>query len=107
MTETHTPTPWLSKEDGYEIYITSPDYDNNGYEIAIVDILGLDGKQADLQRVNAEFIVRAVNAHDDLVAVLKRVIIWGSPKDQGCHTKPFSSLLVDLEAALAKLEQDR
>jgi hypothetical protein len=70
MTEMHTPTPWFAKEDGYEIYITSPDYDNNGYEIAIVDILGLDGKQADLQRVNAAFIVRAANVHDDLVEAL-------------------------------------
>jgi hypothetical protein len=105
MTETHTPTPWFAKEDGYEIYITSPDYDNNGYEIAIVDILGLDGKQADLQRVNAAFIVRAANVHDDLVEALKeaRDYVWSAAYN------PANSVAIKrlalLDAALAKAAQ--
>jgi hypothetical protein len=105
MTETHTPTPWLAKEDGYEIYITSPDYDDNGYEIAIVDNLGLDGKQADLQRVNAAFIVRAANAHDELVEALEEARDYVRSAALDPANSVAGKRLALLDTALAKATQ--
>lgn len=63
--EKHTPTPWHPDPDGYEEYIWGPEDQM---------IAQLRGHGAGLpQRTNAEFIVRAANAHDALLAACKQV----------------------------------
>lgn len=70
----HTPTPWMILEDGFheeQLEITSADRAQNDMsEIAVVDV-GFGGEFQAEQHANAAFIVRAVNAHDALVAALK------------------------------------
>lgn len=74
MSAEHTPTPWLLDEDCFDedvVEITSQDrLDNSMGEIAAVQVGGFDDEVEAQQRANAEFIVRAVNAHADLVAAL-------------------------------------
>lgn len=71
MTE-HTPTPWrIHGAYPAEIYAT---VDENRFMVA--DVLGAGSQDQDA--INAAFIVKAVNSHDDLVKALdwamKRVI---------------------------------
>lgn len=62
----HTPTPWKRKYDWMNIKICA---DGGRYTIAILS----DGKDDPKTEANVDFILRAVNAHDDLIAILKQV----------------------------------
>jgi hypothetical protein len=65
MNKTHTPGPW-------GINITAgnrPLIDSGSYDIAVVS--KQPGESA--MHANAAFIVRACNAHDDLVAALEKI----------------------------------
>jgi hypothetical protein len=63
MNALHTPTPWFDDGRG-AIYVPDPDNDLGGIVVANV-------KAAD-----ATFIVRACNAHDDLVAAARKTLEW-------------------------------
>lgn len=69
MNSKHTPTPWFASEDGDgENYGASTLVDaRNGY---IASVGAPFAEVAEENLANAAFIVRAVNAHDDLVAAL-------------------------------------
>lgn len=74
MEEKHTPTPWYVTERGKECHISnSPTVDENGdlpgdcYWIAIT--MGSATDSGD-DNANADFIVRAVNLHAELVEAL-------------------------------------
>lgn len=56
----HTPTPWFSKNYGYE---KNSVFDENGTEIAFVHY-----------SFNAAHIVKCVNMHDELVEALNKII---------------------------------
>lgn len=62
---THTPTPWeVIEEEGYvAAYIDGPEPKDVGMISCELNQNGL---------ANASFIVRAVNAHEDLVKALKK-----------------------------------
>jgi hypothetical protein len=79
----HTPTPW--KVDGASVRGASGEWLFDEWFVP----------------ANAEFIVRAVNAHDDLVAALKeaRAGIWS-----GCDTVRS---IAKIDAALAKAGADQ
>ena len=71
----HTKTPWkaemiYSQINGelVEISISSPDFD-----IAFIE---LDEDDADVQKANAAFIVKAVNNHRSLVDKLGKIVAW-------------------------------
>ena len=66
MTQKHTPTPWTQQGE----VITK-----DGATIAKAWLNGLyeDAGAHDLQQDNARFIVRACNAHDELVAALEEI----------------------------------
>ena len=67
----HTPTPWL--------YLNSPYvFDSERNCIAVVDT---DNASEKRMEANAAFIVKAVNAHDELVAVLKGLLACPSIAD--------------------------
>jgi hypothetical protein len=70
---THTPTPWFDNDHGL-IYGASIDWQDEAPVVA--DVIADRERQAfgimtDTERANIAFIVRACNAHDDLVASLK------------------------------------
>lgn len=73
----HTPVPWDTEPTaGHDRHGQSAIYGEDGKDIAIV----YDGQ------ANAEFIVRACNSHDDLLAALKgaeNCLRWASQESTG------------------------
>lgn len=90
----HTPTPWIvsggREEDGRMVKIGTGEKGWLGVAAAF-------GDTPEEAEANAAFIVKAVNAHDDLIHALKMAIAW--MKNQGinmdlCHAalNPLKSL---------------
>lgn len=113
----HTPTPWQigryrrffcqdcdideGNQDGWvsEISIDRPDGPNKYVQIAVIS------QQYPCTEANAELIVRAVNAHEDLLEACKRclaVLTLGMGDEIGS-----TSLHRLLRAAIAKAETDK
>jgi hypothetical protein len=69
----HTPTPWLYEitSDHAPAFIYVENSDNDLAGIAIADCKAVDLTYAECD-ANAAFIVRACNAHDELVAALEQ-----------------------------------
>ena len=84
----HTPTPWFVERDCIH---------NNEVEILMLD--GIVGKNSrpEEYKANAEFILRAVNCHDDLVKALDG--LYSSIKAGKLN---LNQALADTRAALAK-----
>lgn len=76
MKTQHTPTPWIVDERVGVTILAQKHINAIGLswepEVASCH-LGI-GLEWDEQEANAEFIVRAVNAHEDLVAACQRVL---------------------------------
>ena len=73
MATKHTKTPWVLAEDGYHIY--SP---NRGRKYNIIGEIGHGGgvQISLIDKANAEFIVRAVNSHDDLLTTIQECLAF-------------------------------
>lgn len=102
MPETkHTPLPWrLYEGDDYiSVGTTDPS------DPLILDTIGQRSNDPDRpedeQVANAEFIVRAVNSHDDLLAVCRAVLDRHSYQGTG---EPWPALFEAARAAVAKAE---
>lgn len=74
---THTPVPWHIEEDGDALWI------HDALNATIADVPpsmvmmdGGDYELTDEDRANAEFIVRACNAHDDLLAACEQALAY-------------------------------
>jgi hypothetical protein len=69
---THTPTPWNTNSPD-ETLILGPDR-----QVVATTLQDEEDYQAnhDTRYADAEFIVKCVNAHDDLVKVLSHLIHW-------------------------------
>ena len=88
----HTPTPWKVEEEkisvgkGRLISIKGA----NGFSLAVVGV-----EDYPLMEQDAAFIVRAVNSHDELLALAKRAIdsFWGDygPEDREAFCKNHPS----------------
>jgi hypothetical protein len=67
----HTPAPWEARGEkgNYEWNVVAPDDDDLSEPWHIAECH--DGAKGCSAEANARFIVRAVNAHDDLVAALR------------------------------------
>lgn len=98
QTPTHTPTPW--KVCGQSIQC---DKGADSYEVARMPVLPsaphLFWDQLPQNEADAAFIVRAVNAHEELVELIRSAIPWlvtspGNPK----------KLVKRMEEAIAKAE---
>lgn len=103
--QTHTPTPWKVSEPfksrGWNyVEIRSAE----GHTIARI-ILGRDDHMDKAALERAAFIVRAVNAHDDLVTALKDLvsIVKGNPGRTGAQLAKVGEIKA-AEAAIAKAE---
>jgi hypothetical protein len=75
MTASHTPTPWVVEKNSVNA--------ENGSVVSIAECglsapgqswSGTDYSTREHQAANAEFIVRACNSHDQLVAALKAAL---------------------------------
>ena len=97
MNTQHTPTPWidetasnpLSSTDGRH-YIWSDMDNENDKCVAIVP-----------DEANAAFIVRACNAHDELVATMRQIVIEAT-ESPNCDAVRVALILQQARAALAK-----
>jgi hypothetical protein len=93
---THTATPWAVEDNGNEYWpdINAKDADGDSVTIATVG------------RANAEFIVRACNAHDDLVKALQELVASADMivcrETQATLEDCDKTLIADARAALAK-----
>ncbi|MFG1413416.1 hypothetical protein V5G24_20100 [Xanthobacter sp. VTT E-85241] len=91
----HTSTPWdfcdeATENDNFARTIYGPRGDYDALAIARVDQNGAHN--------DAEFIVRACNAHDDLVAALRDLVI-----ESGGSAIPNSSLTAARDRAIVAL----
>lgn len=66
---THTPTPWSSNKQGSTIHIKSP---SSGYTVALIE--SCTDLVYSQDEINAAFIVKAVNCHEELLEKLKNAI---------------------------------
>lgn len=104
MTITHTPTPW-KLENGHSIIADHP---FKGAPVATTYKLADNGRaqQQIPQEANASFIVRACNAHDELLAAATSALnlmrmTYSHATD---IPKAADTVLPALEAAIAKAE---
>lgn len=71
----HTPTPWRTEETESRIWIGTPKGESKLDRLILgIDIDGLKAEVIAQKRTDADFIVRAVNCHDELVAALKKAL---------------------------------
>ena len=106
----HAPTPWgFIKHPGprYDISLIRDHFligeikeGGGGHGVAIV----FSPPDKDSDDSNAAFIVRAVNAHDKLVEVLKAAHYYHKSRNLG---DPSSKLLLEIERALALAEEEK
>ena len=90
MKSQHTPTPWLS--DGLLIRVVG------GEIIAVIHEGDEDAKEiTPIEMANSQFIVRAVNSHDELVIALQR-----AQKKLDTLATPDHELAQIIQAALSK-----
>lgn len=104
----HTPTPWkFSQTHAHTLTIRHAD--GGGEYVAEIRV----GDTPELlltDEANARFIVRAVNAHDDLLEALRDLIEWqavehedGCPEDDTCSCAA-APIIAKVNAAIAKAE---
>lgn len=97
MTTQHTPTPWEVSLRNAGAAIIAPAASGKIHEATII-CSGLGG-----HRGNAAFIVRACNAHDELVAALRNSLAFveyvANNGNEGAH-----ETAVEIRAALAKVQ---
>jgi hypothetical protein len=72
-------------------------------EVATIDRIYNGERDKDAEKATAEFIVRACNAHDDLVRALQSVVEnWTAQCERNGHLAP--QWVKDARAALAKAQ---
>ena len=102
MTE-HTPTPWgcgVAGRNMQEKYAQSRAVYQQGAANLVAGCFGdVRGGEA-VAKANSEFIVRAVNAHNDLLAACKAAISWVGGDDAARYGNQVVAEI--LRAAIAK-----
>ncbi len=88
----HTPTPWILIDDPKESNVCHVDGPTDK-EYGMISCYGENRK------ANAAFIVRAVNAHEELLRVCK--MIYESEHEQDKFAEPW---MIELGEAIAKAE---
>ncbi len=99
---THTPTPWWTeKSEGYnKAYYLMGAQDPEGEEGNGTCI----GSVYDISKKDAAFIVRAVNAHDEVLAFLKFLEAGVEDRISIAEMPSEEELTKRLKAAIAKME---
>jgi hypothetical protein len=98
MTETkHTPTPWRVSPTGMSVW--SGDQDADSFTRICIRPEGkVSAKENEEWPANAAFIVRACNAHDDLVSALQKWAVFMHEN----YTPEELTWFHETDAALAK-----
>lgn len=102
-----TPRPWqIKNEHDFTIIgnIDGPDGGHNDFHYDTICEINTDGVDYD---ANAELIVRAVNAHDDVVESLKTALIICDLFNEQAEGRVSNAFMVSwkkIESALAKAE---
>jgi hypothetical protein len=94
----HTPTPWQYDEDALHVFVNGSGVEGDGAVICEV-WPGFGSGESKEREANAAFIVRACNAHDDLVAALRGLV--NADVDR-LSDQAYAILLCDANCALAK-----
>jgi len=105
MTTQHTPTPWKVLQAGDPSGVPRVTSDKGGVAVICVNrYMGEKGPSAE-ESANAAFIVRACNAHDELVAALTlaKYVLATLSLDDDC-TEGQPEALAAARAALAKVQ---
>lgn len=92
--QAHTPGPWHLNERHAEIH--GPDEDS------LADCVGGNSFSFEQNRINAAFIVRACNAHDDLLAALHDIEAYARTKLTQRDSDKFKVIRDKARAAIAK-----
>lgn len=93
-----TPLPW--KRDGSDIWHQGVSYTDSGDPHLFTGIeIHSKLRDSSTARANLDFIVRACNAHDDMLAVLNRIAIC-----HGIEDVIGSANFAEMRAAIAKAE---
>ena len=95
----HTPTPWN--------YSSGMVWAGRGEEIAVARAARDDEATSPCERdANAEFIVRACNAHDELLEALRSIVVDAdrliAETPRHALSQPYTVLLDQARAAIAK-----
>lgn len=104
-TPAHTPTPWTFRpeakdEDGEPAFFSI--YDSRGREVA--NTAG-GNFPTNIEKRNAEHIVRCVNAHDELVAALRDAIrVMDEGEEDQLPPDLYFQVFKNARAALAKVK---
>lgn len=99
-----TPRPWFAVEE----WILAEHLNDDGCPIVIYvgdDDLKIGNfwqEDDDTREANAELIVRAVNAHDELVEALRAVAQWLDTENTAIDANGASAINRKVHAALAK-----
>jgi signal transduction histidine kinase len=101
MTTKHTPTPWILDEERGKLM------DADGEFVTHISLTRYVDERRDPEaEANAAFIVRAVNAHEKLVAALRTAHYYlhdmREPPNAGAG---FAETLRAVDAALAKIRE--
>lgn len=79
----HAPTPFSLKDTGAEVLVLAADSPRQGI-VARVNVCRQNDNTEPDGHETAEFIVRACNAHDGLLAVVRRLATWdANPNGDG------------------------
>lgn len=102
----HTPTPWIfirhdAQFPHYGHIQGSYGKDAEGNESILTIATIIKYASPEEGPANGAFIVRAVNAHDELVAALKRALEYWAHRQQR-YTNRSPRWVVDARAAIAK-----
>lgn len=101
-----TPLPWKSNEDSCSIGIYMLDKDGScGPQVAMVLTENLLSDNFDQARNDADFIVRACNAHDDLLNALEDVLSVLHGKSSGTPEQNLAALESVVASALLKAKE--
>jgi hypothetical protein len=99
----HTATPWKAQKPRGPQHaidrkweIVAPDPDGHGEMVVVGEHTGIEC----LTKENAEFIVRACNAHDNLLAACKAVLEHGTIWWQMSQSNNLPKWAMDLRDAL-------
>lgn len=100
LAASHTPTPWNHRPKDLQSPVRYITVEDNGFDRIIAHVLPTEKEDS---FANAAFIVKACNAHEELIRLLKelRPILW----NDGPLPKVYKHLDEQIDQALAKAEE--
>jgi hypothetical protein len=78
MSAAHASTPWFAaakKPGGQKAIVIADDSKSKTHMLVVAECPEMSKGNGPQEEANAAFIVKACNAHDDLVAALKRMLL--------------------------------